>query len=56
MTYDGIGNWIFEFKSSTDGVCLIQHYVIKFVSDLQQGGGFLPVLLFPPPIKRTAMI
>jgi hypothetical protein len=29
----------------------IQHYVIKFVSDLQQVGGFLWVLRFPPPIK-----
>jgi len=28
----------------------IQHYVIKFVSDLQQIGGFLWVLRFPPPI------
>jgi len=27
------------------------HYVIKFVSDLQQVGGFLR---FPPPIKLTA--
>ena len=34
----------------------IQHYVIKFVSDLWQVGGFLQVLLFPPPIKLTAMI
>jgi hypothetical protein len=25
----------------------IQHYVIKFVSDLRQVGGFLQVLLFP---------
>ena len=32
----------------------IQHYVIKFVSDLQQVGGFLLVLWFPPPIKLTA--
>jgi hypothetical protein len=31
-------------------------YVIKFVSDLRQLGGFLRVLRFPPPIKRTAMI
>jgi hypothetical protein len=30
----------------------IQHYVIKLVSDLQQGGGFL---WFPLPIKLTAM-
>ena len=34
----------------------IQHYVIKFVSDLRQLGGFLRVLQFPPPIKLTAMI
>ena len=31
----------------------IQHYVIKFVSDLQQVSGFLWVLRFPPPIKLT---
>ena len=34
----------------------IQHYVIKFVNDLRQVGGFLRVLLFPPPIKLTATI
>jgi hypothetical protein len=34
----------------------IQHYVIKFVSDLRQIGGFLLALLFPPPIKLTVMI
>jgi hypothetical protein len=28
--------------------------VIKFVSNLRQIGGFLRVLLFPPPIKLTA--
>jgi hypothetical protein len=27
----------------------IQHYVIKIISDLQQVGGFLRVLRFPPP-------
>jgi hypothetical protein len=32
---------------------LIQHYVIKFVSDLRQAGGFLR---FRPPIKLTATI
>ena len=31
----------------------IQHYVIKFVRDLRQVGGFLR---FPPPIKLTATI
>ena len=32
----------------------IQHFVIKFVSDLREVGGFLRVLQFPPPIKLTA--
>ena len=32
-------------------VCSIQHYMIKFVSDLRQVSGFLQVLRFPPPIK-----
>ena len=31
----------------------IQHYVIKFVRNLLQVGGFLWVLQFPPPIKKT---
>jgi len=35
---------------------LVQHYVIKFVSDLRQVDGFLRVLRFPPPIKLTATI
>jgi hypothetical protein len=34
----------------------IQHYLIKFVSDLRQVGGFLRVLQFPPPIKLTATV
>ena len=34
----------------------IQHYVIKFVSDLQKVCGFLWVIHFPPPIKFPAMI
>jgi hypothetical protein len=34
----------------------IQHYVIKFVRDLQQVDGFLRVLRFPPPINLTATI
>jgi hypothetical protein len=37
-------------------VYLIQHYVIKFVYDLQQVGGFLLVLRFSQPIKLTATI
>jgi hypothetical protein len=39
-----------------DEVYSIQHYVIKFVSDFGQVGGFLRVLWFPPPITLTAMI
>ena len=37
-----------------DEVYSIQHYVIKFVSDMRQICGFLRVLRFPPPIKLTA--
>jgi hypothetical protein len=43
-----------EFKSrSGRGV---QHYVIKFFSDLRQVGGFLGVLRFHPPMKLTTTI
>ena len=45
-----------EFESHSGEVYLIQHYVIKFVSALQQAGSFLPVLQFLPPIKLTATI
>ena len=34
----------------------IQHYVIKFVSELRQVCGFPRILQFPPPIKLTATI
>jgi hypothetical protein len=34
----------------------IQHYAIKFVSELRQAGGVLRVLRFSPPIKLTATI
>jgi hypothetical protein len=34
----------------------IQHYVIKFVSDLQQVSRFIRVLRFPPSIKLTSTI
>ena len=34
----------------------MQHYVIKFVSDLRQVSGFHQVLRCPPPIKLTATI
>ena len=34
----------------------IQHYVIKFVSDLQQVGDFFLVLRFPPSIKLEVVL
>jgi hypothetical protein len=64
----GIGTWITimqsvpittnigEFESSSSEMYLIQHYVIKFVSNMRQVCGFLWVLRFPPSIKSTAMI
>jgi GTPase SAR1 family protein len=33
----------------------VQHYVIKFVSDLRQVGGFSRVLRFPLPILLNTM-
>ena len=47
-------HWCCEFKSLSGWG--VQHYVIKFVSDLWQVSGFLWVRLFPPPIKLTATI
>ena len=47
-------HWCHEIESRSERS--VQHYVIKFVSDLRQVGGFLRVLRFPPPIKLTAMI
>jgi hypothetical protein len=42
-------HWCCEFESrSGPGV---QHYVIKFVTDLRHVGGLLRVLRFPPPIN-----
>jgi len=43
-------------KSAHCVVSSIQHYVIKFVTDLRQIGGFLLKLWFPPPIKLTTTI
>ena len=47
---------VMSSNSSYGEVYSIQHYVIKFVSDLRQVGGFLWVLQVPPPIKLTATI
>jgi len=48
--------FICEFESRSGKVYSIQNFVIKFVSDLRQVGGFHRVLRFPPPIKLTATI
>jgi hypothetical protein len=45
-----------EFELRSDEVYLMQHFVIKFASDLRQVGGFPRVLRFPPAIKLTATI
>jgi hypothetical protein len=47
---------VVSFNPAHGKVYLIQHYVIKFVSDLWQSVGFLWVLQFPPPIKLNTMI
>ena len=49
-------HWCGEFESSHGEVYSIQHYVIKFISDLRQVGGFLQVPWFPVPINLTTMI
>jgi hypothetical protein len=47
-------HWFGEFESRPGRG--VQHYVIKFVSNLQQVGCFLRILRFPPPIKLTDTI
>jgi hypothetical protein len=46
----------YKFDSRSGEVYSIQHYVIKFVSDLGQVSDFLQAPEFPPPIKLTAII
>ena len=41
-----------EFESRSDDVYSIQHYVIKYVSDLRQIDGLHRVLQFPPQTDR----
>jgi hypothetical protein len=43
--------WSCEFEPCSWRGVLDTTYVIKFVSDLRQVGGFCRVLRFPPPIK-----
>jgi hypothetical protein len=45
-----------KFVPRLGEVYSIQHYVINFISDFRQVGGFLWVLRFPPPIELTATI
>jgi hypothetical protein len=47
-------HWSCEFESRSGRS--VEHFVITFVSDLWQIGGFLRVLRFPPPITLTAPI
>ena len=45
-----------EFESCSGEAYAIQHYVIKFVTDLRYVGGLHRVLKFPPPIKLTTTV
>jgi hypothetical protein len=47
---------ILRYKFESRSGRVVQHYAIKFVSDMRQVGGFLRVLRFPPAIKLTATI
>jgi len=47
---------VVSLNAAHSEVYSIQHYVIKFVSDLRQVSGFSRVIWFLPPIKMTAMI
>jgi len=47
-------HWCYELESRSGRS--VQHYVIKFVSDLRQVGSFFRILRFLPPVKLTATI
>jgi hypothetical protein len=47
-------HWCCEFESRSERS--MQHYVIKYVSDLLKVGSFLRVLRFPSPLKLTTTI
>jgi hypothetical protein len=49
-------NKVVSFNPAQGEMHSIQHYVIKFVSDLRQVSGFVGVFRFTPPTKLTAMI
>jgi hypothetical protein len=48
------GCWCWEFESRSGRS--VQHYVIKFVSDLRPVGGFLRVIRFHPPIITEILL
>ena len=48
-------HYSYEFESRSGEMYSI-HYLIRFVSDFRQVGGFLQVPWFHPPIKLTATI
>jgi len=56
MQSEPITNKVVSSKPAHGEVHSILQYVIKFVSDLRQDGGFRLVLRFIPPIKLTATI
>ena len=45
--------WVVSSNPVHGDVYSIQHYVINFISELRQVGGFPQVLRFPPPINLT---
>jgi hypothetical protein len=49
-------HWRCEFESHSGKVYSMQHYVVKFVSDLRQVGDFLWVFQFPPSIKLKTKV
>ena len=51
-----ISTKVVSLNPTHGNVHLIQHYVIKFVSDMRKVGGFLRVLLFSPSIKLIVTI
>jgi len=51
-----ITNKVVSLNPVQGEVYSIQHYVIKFVSDLRQVSGFLRVLRFHPSIKLTEIL
>ena len=49
-------SWSITAKVTSREIYVIQLYVIKFVSNLQQVAGFLRVLQFPSQINLTATL